>query len=139
MAWLIVIGVVCAWLFGKLLKTIVFWAKEGFGVGVLFYDGGMPSLHTISVVSLSTGLFLEQGFSALFVLSVVFGLIVINDAFKVRRITQEQSVIINRLTRAKKGFKQLDEHVGHSLGEVLVGIIIGVVIPLVVRVLSVGL
>ena len=130
---ILVISIVLAWLLGKVLKTIIFWVREKrISLGVLLYDGGMPSLHTIIVASLATGLYLGTGFSALFILSVVLGLIVINDALKVRRITQEQSRIINRLTQGKKGFKRLNEHVGHSPLEVVVGLIIGIIIPVII-------
>jgi len=133
----LVLSVVIAWLFAKVLKTIIFWVKEKriknkISWRVLFYDGGMPSLHTTAVVSLATGLLLETGFSALFVLSVILALIVVNDALRVRKITGEQSKVINTLMQGRKDFKKLEEHVGHTPAEVLVGLVIGIIIPVLV-------
>ncbi|MBW2990644.1 divergent PAP2 family protein [Candidatus Woesearchaeota archaeon] len=129
----LVLSIAIAWLFGKVLKTIIDWVKEKkISLKVLFYDGGMPSLHTIAVVSLATGLFLETGFSYWFVISVILALIVINDALNVRWITQNQSKAINKLIMDKPGFKKLSEHVGHKPVDVLVGLVIGIVIPVIV-------
>lgn len=129
----LVLGIVIAWFLGKVLKTIIDWVKEKkISWKVLFYDGGMPSLHTIAVVSLATGLFLETGFSALFILSIILALIVMNDALKVRRITGEQSRAINRLAEDKPDFKKLNEHVGHKPLDILVSLVLGIIIPIIV-------
>ena len=129
----LVLSIALTWLLVKIIKTIVDCKKEKkFSLRILFYDGGMPSAHTASVVSLATALFLETGFSALFVIGVIFALIVINDALKVRMITQEQSRIINKLTEGKKDYKRLDERVGHKPLEVLVSLVLGIIIPIII-------
>ena len=120
------------WLFGKLLKTIIVWNKEKkLSWKMLLYDGGMPSAHTVLVASTSTALYLETGISYIFFLSLILALIVMNDAMKVRWVTEEQSRALNRLTKGKKGFAKLDEHVGHTPTEVLVGLIIGIILPVI--------
>jgi acid phosphatase family membrane protein YuiD len=120
------------WLFGKLLKTIIAWNKEKkINWKVVIYDGGMPSAHTILVASTSTALYLETGISYIFFLSLILTLIVMNDAMKVRWVTEEQSRALNKLTEGKKGFAKLDEHVGHTPTEVLVGLIIGILVPMI--------
>ena len=129
----IIISVAAAWVLGKIIKLLIdINKKEVSGWKILFSDGGMPSLHTIIVVSLCASLYLLQGVSALFFVCFVLALIVINDALKVRWITGEQSKIINRLAGEKQGFDKLDERVGHKPLEVLVGIILGVLVPLIV-------
>ncbi len=129
----LVLSIVIAWLLGKVLKTIIAWVKEKkISWKVLFYDGGMPSLHTIAVVSLATGLFLETGFSAVFILSVVLALIIINDALGVRRVTQEQSIVMNKLIKDNKDFRKLNEHVGHKPLDVLVSLVLGIIIPVII-------
>jgi len=129
----LVLSIVVAYLFVKIIKTIIAWVNEKkISWRVLFYDGGMPSLHTVAVVSLATALFLETGFSAVFTLGAVLALIVINDAVKVRKITEEQSKALNKLTQSKKGFKKLEENVGHELADVLVSLVLGIIIPIIV-------
>ena len=129
----LVLSIVIAWLLGKVLKTIIGWVKEKkISLKVLFYDGGMPSLHTVAVVSLATGLFLETGFSAVFILSVVLALIIINDALGVRRVTQEQSIVMNKLIKDNNDFKKLNEHVGHKPLDVFVSLVLGIIIPIII-------
>jgi len=129
----IILSIALSWIIVKAIKAYTTWKKEGkFEWKELLYDGGMPSAHTAFVVSTATAFYLESGLSILFVLSVVLALIVMNDAMKVRLVTQEQSKVLNKLTKGKKGFPVLDEHVGHTPKEVLVGMIFGIIIPIIV-------
>jgi uncharacterized protein len=129
----LVLSIIITWLAVKIIKTIIDCRKErSMSLKKLFYDGGMPSAHTALVASASTSLFLETGFSPIFALSIVLALIVMNDAMKVRWITQEQSIAINKLTQGKAGFKKMEERVGHTPVEVFVGLILGIMIPVII-------
>ena len=129
----LILSITLSWIIAKIIKTIIAWNKEKkFEWKELLYDGGMPSTHTVLVVSTATAIYLERGLSIYFVLSIVLALIVMNDAMKVRWVTQEQSKVINNLTKGKKDFPVLDEHVGHTPMEVLVGIVFGIIIPIIV-------
>jgi acid phosphatase family membrane protein YuiD len=129
----LILSIAITWLFVKMLKSIMAWNKEKrISWKVLRYDGGMPSSHTAAVVSTSTALFLESGLSTVFVLSVILALIVMNDAMSVRWVTEEQSRVLNQLTKGRKGFNKLSEHVGHKPLEVLVGLILGIIIPIII-------
>ena len=125
----LILSIVVSWLFVKIIKVVIDCSREKkVSLKALFYDGGMPSAHTASVVSLATGLFLETGLSVLFVMGVVFALVVINDALKVRWVTQEQSKALNKLVKEKR----FDEHIGHKPVEVIVGIVLGIIIPIII-------
>jgi len=97
--------------------------------------GGMPSSHTAYVVSLATVVGLSQGFnSAAFAISFVLMLIVIRDAIGFRREIGRNAVFTNMLAKIiykdaspsiKKKLDFLNERVGHSLLEVIVGFICG--------------
>jgi acid phosphatase family membrane protein YuiD len=128
----LVISIFAAWVLTKIIKVIIDSSKEGFSLKNFFRDGGMPSNHTAFVVATVVSLFFETGFSYITALSVVLALIVINDAMKVRWITGEQSKAINRLTQGKQGFSKLEERVGHTLPEVIVGAIIGALVPIII-------
>jgi acid phosphatase family membrane protein YuiD len=126
-------SIALSWVIVKIIKTIITWNKEKkFDWKELLYDGGMPSAHTVLVVSTAAAVYLERSLSIYFVISVVLALIVMNDAVKVRLVTQEQSKVINKLTKGKKDFPVLDEHVGHTPMEVLVGAAFGIIIPIIV-------
>ncbi|MFH0869848.1 MAG: divergent PAP2 family protein [archaeon] len=132
----LIIGIAVAWCFAKLLKLLQDVKQEKrFDWKFLLHDGGMPSAHTTAVVALVMGIFLEEGISILFVVTAVLALIVMNDAIKVRWITGEQSKAINRLAAGKKEFSVLEEKVGHTPAEVLVGATIGVLVPVLVYIL----
>ena len=125
----LILGIVATWIIVKTSKTIIAWIKEKkVSLRVLFYDGGMPSSHTASITSVTTGIFLETGLSVIFVLGVIITLIIINDALKVRKTTEDQSKVLNKLQKEKK----LDEHIGHTIPEVIVGLILGIIIPVIV-------
>lgn len=128
----LILSIAITWVFARIIKTIISWYKEGFSLRAFHYDGGMPSSHTTSMVALSTSLFLETGLSALFVLSVIITLIIINDALNVRWTTQRQSIILNKLMKDDKDYKKLNEHVGHKPMEVIVALILGIIIPIIV-------
>jgi hypothetical protein len=129
----LILSIVLSWVIVKAIKAITTYNKEKkFEWKELLYDGGMPSAHTVLVVSTATAIYLERGITIYLVIAVVLALIVMNDAMKVRLVTQEQSKIINRLTKGKKGFPILDEHVGHTPKEVLVGAIFGIIIPMII-------
>jgi acid phosphatase family membrane protein YuiD len=129
----LILSIIVSWLLVKALKTTIAWLNEKrISLKALMYDGGMPSSHTTAVTATATAIFLETGISPVFALSVVIALIVINDAMKVRWVTQEQSKVINKLTEGKPGFRRMNEHVGHTPLEVLVGLIIGIIIPIII-------
>ena len=129
----LILSIALSWIVAKVIKTIISWNKDKrLDWKELLYDGGMPSTHTVLVVSTATAIYLERNLTIYFVISIVLALIVMNDAIKVRWVTQEQSKVINRLTNGKKGFPVLDEHVGHTPMEVLVGAVFGIITPIIV-------
>jgi len=128
-----ILSILISWLFVNILKPVIIWIKDKkISWDKLIANGGMPSGHTSLVVSSATALFLETGFSPLFILGVILSLVVMYDAFMVRNVIEEQSRIINTLTKDIKGFKRLEENVGHSLTEVLVSLVFGIIIPIIV-------
>lgn len=92
--------------------------------------GGMPSFHTAFVVSLTTTMGFSEGIdSPAFAIAAVFSMIVIRDAMGFRRYIGAQARIINSLTARRKTqaktLEQLEERVGHTPMEVVVGGILG--------------
>jgi len=128
-----VLSVVITWAFINILKPIVTWIRTGeMNRNTLITNGGMPSGHTALVAPLTTAMFLETGFSALFVLSLALTLNVIYDAVSVRMVIERQSRTINALTAGKPGFAKMEENVGHKPAEVVVSLVLSVIIPLIV-------
>lgn len=128
-----VLSIFVTWAIVNALKPTITWIRKGeISKKTIFANGGMPSGHTALVASLATTLYLETGFSPLFLTGVVMAMIVIYDAIRVRTIIEKQSRILNVLLKEKNGKKELEETVGHTPAEVLVSLALSVIIPVVV-------
>jgi hypothetical protein len=110
--------------------------------------GGMPSSHSSGVCTLMVVMGFSQGTdSAVFAVSVIFGLVVMYDAAGVRRAAGLHAKVINMLKQSideldpKKNIgddntgvmndkpqKELKEFVGHTPLEVFCGAVVGVLI-----------
>ncbi len=117
------------------VKIIIRSIKGNFSYNMSFDYGGMPSIHTAFVISLSTVIFISEGvFSAAFAISTVFSLIIIRDSLGFRRIMGFQSEALNKIIakypeKEKEGFPdRLEKHMGHTLAEVAVGVIVSIVL-----------
>lgn len=107
--------------------------------------GGMPSSHTAFVTSLATVVGLSQGFnSATFAISVVLMIVVMRDAVGFRREIGRNAIFTNMLAKiiykdapnqTKNKIDFLNERVGHSLLEVIVGFIVGVCLSVILYVM----
>ena len=96
----------------------------------LIVTGGMPSSHSAFVISLVTIIYLVEGTSTSFAISLVFALVVIRDAFGVRRTAGEEGIVINQMMKKLKMKKETHFAVGHTPLQVTIGSIIGFVVSL---------
>lgn len=88
-----------AWLSAQLLKTIFSYLSTGrLNLERMFGAGGMPSMHSALVCSISIGMVRKMGFdSPEFALSLVLAAIVMYDAMGVRRAAGEQAKVLNKI------------------------------------------
>ena len=96
----------------------------------LVVTGGMPSSHSAFVVSLTTIIYLNERVSTAFVISLVFAMVVIRDAFGVRRSVGQEGLIINQILKKIKLKTKTHFAMGHTPAQVLVGALIGFVVAL---------
>ncbi len=123
----------------KILLTILF---AGFGSQILkliiilfrhrklsWHDllltGGMPSSHSAFVVSLATIIYFMEGVNALFVMSLVFAIIILRDAFGVRRSVGMEGKAIQQLFKIHHIKSKFHYSMGHTPLQVFVGSVIG--------------
>ena len=90
----------------------------------------MPSGHSAAVASLTTAIYIHEGYSTLFVVALVFTAIVINDAFGVRLETEKQARMLNLMGHLGRK-KKLKEDVGHTKVEVAAGLVLGITVALI--------
>lgn len=128
------------WIGIQLFKVI--WdyvATKKLNIKRLWGSGGMPSAHSAVVVSLTTMIGKSQGVtSPIFAISFVFALVVLYDACGVRYETGKQAHVLNEII-SNPDFEienftfngKLEELVGHTPVQVLVGAMIGLIIGLI--------
>jgi hypothetical protein len=123
--------IIIAWAITQILKGILLGRKnKKWSIKYFYEPGHMPSSHSSFVSSLTTAIYLTEGISTAFIVSLAFSLIIIRDAFGARLQVGENAKRINKLMSTKK--KSLREVTGHTLPEVIVGVIIGILVAIIV-------
>ena len=139
----VLLSCIFSWLGAQFLKTAInliygriHSLSELFEM-MIWRTGGMPSSHSALVTSLCTTIGFRDGIhSDIFMLSLCFFLIVIRDAFGVRRSSGIQAQELNKIGRELSEKKVIDEYNsikevnGHTPMEVLCGCILGFFIGL---------
>ena len=96
------IAAIIAWALAQLIKVIldsIFSRKLSFKS--LVASGGMPSSHSSLVSALTTVIAIQYGLgSAYFAIAAVLSMVVMYDAFNVRRAAGEQAKAINKIFKA---------------------------------------
>ena len=115
-------------------KFISYWVRHRkVNFTQLVATGGMPSSHSASVAALSTSVAFRSGTeSTLFAVTLFFSLVIMYDAAGLRRAAGIQARVLNRILEDhyahREGHVQerLQELLGHTPFEVLVGALLGV-------------
>lgn len=130
--------VVLAWSTASLLKAIFYAVqKKKINFRRLIGNGGMPSTHSASVVSLAFAVGFKEGWnSTALAISVVLALIVMIDASGVRLAASKHAKALNEITEEvfKDGqfhYEKFNELLGHTPTQVFVGALIGVLISVI--------
>jgi len=120
----IVVGVIV-----QATKFIIYSIKHGWDIRYAMTHGHMPSAHTGFIVSLITSVGKYEGVhSGAFAVAIALGVLVIDDAVRLRMILGDQGRYLNMLMEklnVEDKFPRLKERVGHRISEVIVGGIYG--------------
>jgi len=122
----------------QIIKVIIDSAKGKFSWRNFNNYGGMPSSHAAIVSALATEIGTEFGFgSVYFSLALVLAFLTIRDAVGLRRYLGNHGKILNMLIKDLPDYKEnkypfLEERLGHTYLQALVGILIGIVIALLI-------
>ena len=128
------ITAVSSWMIAQLLKLIISTIiNKNFDINRLFGDGGMPSGHSATVVSLAVASALHYGMGSFqFAIAAVLAIIVCHDAMGVRLETGKQAAILNEIIQSahiivKRDLPatKLKELVGHTPIQVFAGAAVG--------------
>ncbi|MFH1682974.1 MAG: divergent PAP2 family protein [Candidatus Woesearchaeota archaeon] len=122
----IILSLLLAGFGAQLVKLIIFWFKhKTLTWRDLVVTGGMPSSHSAFVISLATIIYLVEGASTGFALSLVLAMVVIRDAFGVRRSVGEEGHVLDQIIKKLKIKTKLHYSLGHTPLQVIVGSLIG--------------
>lgn len=133
----IILAPIIAGFLSQIIKVVIDWIKGRFSWKSLDRYGGMPSSHSAYVGSLATIVALHEGiYSAAFIISLIFAILVVRDAVGIRRQLGHHGKILNMLIKElpdKKEYKfpVLQETLGHTWPEVIVGLLFGIFISLI--------
>jgi len=130
--------VAAAWFTASLLK-VIFYAiqKKEINIRRLIGNGGMPSTHSASVVSLAIAVGLKEGWdSTALAISLVLAIIVMIDASGVRLAASKHAKALNEITEEvfKDGqfhYEKFNELLGHTPTQVLVGGLVGALVTVI--------
>lgn len=130
----IVIGV-SSWMLAQVAKMIIYWiVNKKFDIWRLFGDGGMPSGHSATVVSVATASAYFYGLGSFqFAISFILAIIVCHDATGVRLETGKQALVIKEIASLIEKIAdhklsddvKLKEFVGHTVSQVVCGALLG--------------
>jgi uncharacterized protein len=136
-----IITIAVAWLIAHSIKYIISASKnEKYRFrSHVFMSGGMPSSHSAVTAGMATIIGLRDGFgSGIFGLAVLFAMIVMYDALKVRRSSGEQGAALTKLIKELKTKIELPRVAkGHRPDEVVLGALLGIFIGLVVYLITI--
>jgi hypothetical protein len=97
--------------------------------------GGMPSSHATWVCSICISIGFVEGFtSSVFLLALGFAVIVVRDAFGVRRDVDNIVHTVNEIIREKKiGISAIMKITGHTPVQVFIGSALGLAVPAIIH------
>ncbi len=132
---ILIVGIV-SWFLAQVFKCIsnLILTKK-FSIERLFGDGGMPSGHSATVVSVAVATGLYEGFdTAVFAVAMIVAIVVMHDAMNVRYQAGKQAELLNamadmfeRITGADlPNEEKLKELLGHTPLQVAAGCILGI-------------
>lgn len=128
---------ILAWFAAQVLKTLLHWVtNRNLDLRKMIGSGNMPSSHSAFICAASASIGQVCGWrDPLFSLSAAIALVVMYDACNVRRAAGEQAKVLNyvmahwkEMPEELKPKKKLNEHLGHTLPQVLMGALLGTAI-----------
>ena len=120
---------ILAWIVAVIIKGIYFKYIGKFSVSSTLGSGGMPSVHSALVTSLTTAVGIKYGaLHDLFIVCLVFSTIIIYDAINVRFEAGLHARALNDLKREedKESENTFNESIGHLPEEAFVGSVVGI-------------
>ena len=130
----IIIASLVASIIAQMVKIIIHSIRhKNFSFSRALGYGGWPSSHAALVGGLSAGIYLTEGASPAFAVSVILATVVIRDAIGLRGYLQEHGRILNKLIKdlpdnLEYKYPVLEEKIAHTIFQLISGAILGIII-----------
>ncbi len=99
----------------------------------LIATGGMPSSHAALMSGMTTSIFLTEGTTTAFFVSLAVFFIIVVDALGVRRTAGEEGLLLHKLImKTKIKLKEPHYSLGHTPCQVFVGVLLGLCVAVMV-------
>lgn len=129
----ILIAGILGGLLAQICKLVIISLKhKRISIHDFFVTGGMPSSHSAFMIALTTIIYFEQGLSPLFTISLILSIIILRDAYGVRRAVGNEGKAIEKLFGIHKLKSKFHYVMGHTPFQVFVGALLGFIVALVV-------
>lgn len=125
---------VLSWFTAVVLKGFYGLHTKKFSLAQTLGSGGMPSVHSALVTSITTALGIKYGvFSDIFTIAIVFSMIIIYDAINVRFEAGLHAKALNQLNSSKEKPTNynFNESIGHLPEEAFAGSVIGIIVAMI--------
>jgi len=120
---------IIAWALTQLLKFLIEGIRtKKFSAKTFVLPGGMPSSHTAAFTAIASMIYLLEGVSNLFILSVAVTVVIMYDSVTLRRQVGKITKALNSKLKAK-----ISDFSGHTGFQVLIGLIIGIAVAYLVK------
>jgi len=138
----LLVASISAWAITQITKAFIHYLDtKKFSFERLLGNGGMPSSHASTMLSLVTTCLLKYGAASFeFAMTFIFAIVVINDACGVRLETGKQAKLLNTIIeeglmnfKNPDHYKHLKELIGHTPFQVLIGALMGTIIAIVIN------
>jgi acid phosphatase family membrane protein YuiD len=130
--------VIAAWLLASFMKVILFSIQnKKVNFRRLFGNGGMPSNHSASVISLAIAVGFQEGWdSSALAICLVLAFVVMIDATGVRLAAGKHAKALNEINEeifkdGQSRNEKFNELLGHTPTQVLVGGFIGAAVAVI--------
>jgi len=125
---------VVSWIVAVILKGFYGLHTKKFSLSQTLGSGGMPSVHSALVTSITTALGIKYGvFSDIFSIALIFSTIIIYDAINVRFEAGLHAKALNQLNciKGKQTNYNFNESIGHLPEEAFAGSVIGIIVAII--------
>lgn len=130
----IILAALAAGFLAQIIKLIIYWFRhKTLSLHDLVVTGGMPSSHTAFVISLATIIYVEEGASTAFAISLILAIIIVRDAFGVRRAVGEEGLVLEKIVKKLKLKQTMHYSLGHTPLQVATGAILGFMSSMIIH------